>query len=98
MGSIPILGTIVKPNLFKMETIYLIPVVWILFVILLFVGAYVHYKCSIPKVLKSEKEYFKLLRRFEKIFQSKPGTSKSKKAERMAKVLRAYEEKHFPIN
>jgi len=81
-----------------METIYLIPVVWILFVILLFVGAYIHYKCSVPNVIKSEKEYFKLLRRFERIMQSKPSTSKDKKAYRMTEVLRKYEEKHFPIN
>lgn len=49
------------------------------------------------KVLKTKKEYLNALKRFEKIFQAKAGTTESNEADVLALLIKEYEDKHFFI-
>lgn len=49
------------------------------------------------KILKTKKEYQAALKRFEEIFQAKPGSTESDEADVLSLLLKDYEEKHFLI-
>jgi HTH-type transcriptional regulator/antitoxin HigA len=49
------------------------------------------------KIIKTKKDYFKALVRFEEIFQAKAGTSESDEADVLSLLVKAYEDKHFVI-
>jgi HTH-type transcriptional regulator/antitoxin HigA len=50
------------------------------------------------KILKSKKDYLKLLERFEEIFQAKPGSDESDEADVIALLIKEYEDKHYIID
>lgn len=49
------------------------------------------------KILKTEEEYLKALKRLEEIFQAKPGTPEGDEMELLCLVVRKYEEEKYPI-
>ena len=49
------------------------------------------------KILKTKKDYQVALKRFEEIFQAKPGSTESDEADVLSLLLKDYEEKHFLI-
>lgn len=49
------------------------------------------------KILKTEEEYLKALKRLEEIFQAEPGTPEGEEMELLSLVVRNYEEEKFPI-
>lgn len=49
------------------------------------------------KLIKTEKDYQKALKRFEKNFDAKEGTPGGDEAELLAVLIENYEEKHYPI-
>jgi HTH-type transcriptional regulator/antitoxin HigA len=49
------------------------------------------------KIIKTKKEYQLALKRFEQIFQAKPGSVESDEADVLAVLIKAYEDKNFII-
>jgi HTH-type transcriptional regulator/antitoxin HigA len=49
------------------------------------------------KILKTKKDYQNALKRFEGIFQAKPGSTESDEADVLSLLLKDYEEKHYMI-
>ena len=49
------------------------------------------------KIIKTKKDYFKSLERFEEIFQAIVGTPESDEADVLSLLIKAYEDKHFVI-
>lgn len=49
------------------------------------------------KILKTKKDYQAALKRFEEIFQAKPGSTESDEADVLSLLLKYYEEKHYLI-
>ena len=49
------------------------------------------------KLIKTEKDYQTALKRFEKIFDAKEGTSEGDEAELLAVLIESYEEIHYSI-
>lgn len=49
------------------------------------------------KSIKNLREYRKHMRRFEEIFNAKKGTPESAEANKLSKIICAYEKKHWPI-
>lgn len=50
------------------------------------------------KLIKTEKDYQKALKRLEIIFDSKPGTKQGDELEILGVLLEKYENEHFPID
>lgn len=46
----------------------------------------------------TQEEYLTKLKRLEEIFQAKPGTPEGDEAEKLAKEIREFDEKNYPIN
>lgn len=49
------------------------------------------------KILKTKKDYQMALKRFEEIFQAKPGSSESDEADVLSLLIKEYEEKNYVI-
>lgn len=49
------------------------------------------------KIIKTKKDYQIALKRFEQIFQSKPGSKESDEADILSILIKAYEDKNFII-
>ena len=49
------------------------------------------------KVIKTEKEYKKALRRLDVIFDAEPNTQEGDEAELLEILIEKYEDKHYPI-
>lgn len=49
------------------------------------------------KILKTKKDYYAALSRFEEIFQAKPGSPESDEADVLSVLIKVYEDKHFVI-
>ncbi|MEO5650439.1 MAG: helix-turn-helix domain-containing protein [Ginsengibacter sp.] len=49
------------------------------------------------KIIRTKKDYFRALERFEEIFQAKAGTSESDEADVLSLLIKAYEDKNFVI-
>lgn len=49
------------------------------------------------KILKTKRDYQAAMKRFEEIFQSKPGSKESDEADVLALLIKEYEGKHFVI-
>lgn len=49
------------------------------------------------KILKTKKDYYVALSRFEEIFQAKPGSPESDEADVLSVLIKVYEDKHFVI-
>lgn len=49
------------------------------------------------KLIKTEKEYRKILARFEKIFHARKGTKESDEADLLAVLIERYEDEHYKI-
>jgi HTH-type transcriptional regulator/antitoxin HigA len=50
------------------------------------------------KTLKTNKDYLESLKRFEEIFQAKPGSDESDEADALALLIKEYEDKHYIID
>lgn len=50
------------------------------------------------KKIKSQKQYWQMLSRFEEIFQAKPGTKDSDEADVLALLIKDYEEQRYIID
>jgi HTH-type transcriptional regulator/antitoxin HigA len=50
------------------------------------------------KILKTQKDYFRSLERFEEIFQAKNGSAESDEADILALLIKEYEDKHYVID
>ncbi len=57
-------------------------------------------KTSLMKIkpLTTEKEYKTALRRFESIFQAKPGTKEGDEVDALSVLIKKYEDEHYPID
>ena len=51
----------------------------------------------ISKIIRTKKDYTAALERFEKLFQSKAGTSEGEEADVLALLIKHYEDKHYVI-
>jgi hypothetical protein len=51
-----------------------------------------------PKTLKNKKDYLESLKRFEEIFQTKPGSDESDEADSLASLIKDHGDKHHIIN
>lgn len=49
------------------------------------------------RILKTEEDYLKALKRLEEIFQAEPGTPEGDESELLCLVIRKYEEEKYPI-
>lgn len=49
------------------------------------------------KIIRTKKDYFKALERFEEIFRAKSGTNESDEADVLSLLIKVYEDKHFVI-
>lgn len=49
------------------------------------------------KVIKTEEEYDKAMKRFEEVFDAKKGTHESEEADLLALLIEKYDEEHYPI-
>src|SRR5271170_533410 len=49
------------------------------------------------KILRTKKDYFLALKRFENIFQAKAGTLDGDESDVLALLIREYEDKHYVI-
>ena len=52
---------------------------------------------KITKVIETEKEYKKALKRLEKIFDAKANSLEKKEAELLILLIEKYEDEHYPI-
>lgn len=50
------------------------------------------------KTLETNKDYLKSLKRFEEIFQAKPGSHESDEADGLALLIKEYEDTHYLID
>lgn len=50
------------------------------------------------KAIKTKKDYFKSIERFEEIFQAKKGSKEGDEADVLALLIKNYEDTHFVIN
>lgn len=50
------------------------------------------------KVIKTKRDYQQALKRFEEIFQAKPGTEENDESDVLAILLKDYEDKNFVID
>jgi antitoxin component HigA of HigAB toxin-antitoxin module len=50
------------------------------------------------EIIKTNEEYLSALECFEEVFQARSGTSKSDEADKLALLIRDYEEMNFIIN
>ncbi|HZY39257.1 MAG TPA: hypothetical protein VFE53_21520 [Mucilaginibacter sp.] len=49
-------------------------------------------------MIKNQDEYLNAIKRFEEIFQAKPGSAQSDEADMLAKSIKEYEDKYFIID
>ena len=49
------------------------------------------------KPIRTEKDYQAALREIERLFDSQPGTPEGDRLDVLAKLVKAYEARHFPI-
>ena len=52
---------------------------------------------KITKVIETEKEYKKALKRLEKVFDATPNSPEKKEAELLVLLIEKYEDEHYPI-
>lgn len=58
----------------------------------------IKYKIMNLKILKTESDYSKALKRLDEIFDAKIGTHESDEADIIAMLVDEYEKKHYPID
>lgn len=49
------------------------------------------------KVIKTEEEYDKAMKRFEEVFDAKKGTHEGEEADLLALLIEKYDEEHYPV-